>query len=92
MTTTHTDRQDVRRIGFMADTHVKTAADLPAEALRAFAGADLIIHCGHIGNIELLDRLQEVAQPSPSLLASTRIRTARQSPGHTPIASWNSAA
>jgi putative phosphoesterase len=59
--TANTEQRDVRRIGFLADTHVKTAADLPAEALRAFAGADLIVHCGHIGNIELLDRLQEVA-------------------------------
>jgi putative phosphoesterase len=61
MTTTQSETSTVRRIGFLADTHVKTAADLPAEALRAFAGADLIVHCGHIGNIELLDRLQEVA-------------------------------
>jgi putative phosphoesterase len=54
-------RFEARRIGFLADTHVKTAGDLPAEAMRAFAGTDLIVHCGHIGNIELLDRLQEVA-------------------------------
>lgn len=55
------DRFEARRIGFLADTHVKTEADLPAEALRAFAGADLIVHCGHLGNIVLLDWLGKIA-------------------------------
>jgi uncharacterized protein len=61
MTTTHSEQRDVHRIGFLADTHVKTPEDLPAEAYRAFEGADLIVHCGHIGNFELLDRLQQIA-------------------------------
>ena len=57
----HSQRFEARRIGFLADTHVKTPEDLPAEAYRAFEGADLIVHCGHIGNVELLDALQKIA-------------------------------
>lgn len=59
--TASSDRFEARKIGFLADTHVQAADDLPAEVARAFAGADLIVHVGHIGNIALLDRLQQTA-------------------------------
>jgi hypothetical protein len=65
MTTTptpaRTDRFEARKIGFRADTHVKAADELPVEVARVFADADLIVHVGHIGNIELLDWLQRIA-------------------------------
>jgi len=53
----------VRRIGFLADTHSRKAdgSDLPQQALDAFAGVDLIVHLGDIGQKGILDRLAEVA-------------------------------
>jgi putative phosphoesterase len=60
-TQVHSQRFEARRIGFLADTHVKTPGDLSSEAYRAFKGTDLIVHCEHIGNIQLLDRLQQIA-------------------------------
>lgn len=56
-----TDRFDARKVGFLADTHVKSADDLSPAVARAFADVDLIVHVGHIGNIELLDWLQRIA-------------------------------
>jgi putative phosphoesterase len=59
------DRLDVRRIGFLSDTHVQQddAADLPAATLEAFKsrGVDLIVHCGHYGNPGIFNKLGEVA-------------------------------
>lgn len=57
-----------RRIGILADDHNSDEAgsDLPAAALQALAGVDLIVHLGHMGVREVtgrgvLDRLQEIA-------------------------------
>ena len=54
---------DIRRIGFLADTHSSKAdgSDLPQQALDAFAGVDLIVHLGDIGRKGILDRLGAVA-------------------------------
>jgi putative phosphoesterase len=49
------------RIGFLADTHCREAGDLPQSVLDAFAGVDLIVHLGDIGNQGILDRLAAVA-------------------------------
>ena len=55
------DRLNARRIGFTSDTHVKEPEDFPQAALDAFQDVDLIVHCGHIGDPALLDRLGTVA-------------------------------
>ena len=57
------DTAPVRRIGFLADTHSRKAdgSDLPRQALDAFAGVDLIVHLGDIGQKGILARLAEVA-------------------------------
>lgn len=54
---------DLRRIGFLADTHSNKAdgSDLPDQVLKAFAKTDLIVHLGDIGRKGILDRLAEVA-------------------------------
>jgi hypothetical protein len=53
----------VKRIGFLADTHSRKAdgSDLPQQALDAFAGVDLIVHLGDIGQKGILARLGAVA-------------------------------
>ena len=53
----------VRRIGFLADTHSRKAdgSDLPAKALEGFAGVDLIVHLGDIGQKGILGRLAAIA-------------------------------
>ena len=53
----------IRRIGFLADTHSRKAdgSDLPQQVLAAFAGTDLIIHLGDIGQKGILARLAGVA-------------------------------
>ncbi len=53
----------IRRIGFLADSHSRKAdgSDLPRQALDAFAGVDLIIHLGDIGQKGILARLASVA-------------------------------
>jgi len=52
-----------KRIGLIADTHCRLddGGDLPAQVLEAFRGVDLIIHCGDLGKLGVLDRLQSVA-------------------------------
>ena len=45
------------RIGVISDTH----GLLRPEALRALAGADLIVHAGDVGGPEVLDALRAVA-------------------------------
>ncbi|HYK99459.1 MAG TPA: YfcE family phosphodiesterase [Candidatus Acidoferrales bacterium] len=51
------------RIGLIADNHSRTpdGADLPQQVLDAFAGVDLIVHCGDAGSWGTLDRLATVA-------------------------------
>ena len=51
------------RVGVIADNHSRTpdGADLPAGVLDAFAGADLIVHCGDARSWGTLDRLATVA-------------------------------
>ena len=54
---------EIRRIGFLADTHSRKAdgSDLPQQALDAFAGVDLIVHLGDIGQKGILGRLASIA-------------------------------
>src|SRR5687767_4676259 len=50
------------RIGLIADTHVHSGrTPFPERALAAFAGVDLIVHLGDMGDASVLDRLAEVA-------------------------------
>ena len=50
------------RIGVLSDTHVPEAGpDLPAQAYEALAGSDLILHCGDLHSLEVLDRLDHIA-------------------------------
>jgi uncharacterized protein len=53
-----------RRAGVLADTHCASpdGADLSDAVLEAFDGCDLILHCGDIVSIGVLDRLSTVAQ------------------------------
>ena|SRR5256885_7110065 len=53
----------MQRIGVIADNHSRTAdgADVPQAVLDAFAGVDLIVHCGDAGSWATLDRLATVA-------------------------------
>lgn len=57
------DVVDAKRIGFLADTHSRQpdGSDLPQSVIDAFAGVDLIVHCGDIGNQGLLKRLATLA-------------------------------
>lgn len=54
---------ELRRIGFLADTHSNKAdgSDLPDDVLTALKGVDLIVHLGDIGRKGILDRLAAVA-------------------------------
>ncbi|MGD8397283.1 MAG: metallophosphoesterase family protein [Anaerolineae bacterium] len=45
------------RVGVVADTH----GLLRPELIEAFAGVDLIVHAGDVGNEALLDRLEAIA-------------------------------
>src|SRR2546425_7140138 len=53
----------MKRIGVLADNHSRTpdGSDVPQEVVDAFAGVDLIVHCGDAGSWETLDRLERVA-------------------------------
>jgi putative phosphoesterase len=53
----------IKRIGFLADTHSRTAdgSDLPQQVLDAFKGVDLIVHLGDVGRKGILDRMAKVA-------------------------------
>lgn len=53
----------MQRIGVIADNHSRTAdgSDVPQAVLDAFAGVDLIVHCGDAGTWGTLDRLATVA-------------------------------
>jgi len=56
-------RNAMSRIGVIADNHSRTAdgSDVPQAVLDAFAGVDLIVHCGDAGSWGTLDRLATVA-------------------------------
>ena len=51
------------RIGLIADNHSRAedGTDLPQQVLDAFAGVDLIVHCGDAGSWGTLDRLATIA-------------------------------
>lgn len=50
------------RIGVLSDTHIPEAgADLPAAAYAALEGSELILHCGDLHCIEVVDRLERIA-------------------------------
>jgi putative phosphoesterase len=51
------------RVGVVADTHCERpdASDLPAAVLEALAGSELILHCGDLMQVGVLDRLAAVA-------------------------------
>ena len=50
------------RIGLISDTHsAGSGRDLPDEVLQAFSGVDLILHCGDLECLGVLDYLETVA-------------------------------
>ena len=51
------------RIGLISDTHteLEDGSDLPKQVLETLTGLDLIIHCGDLDTLGVLDRLEEVA-------------------------------
>ena len=56
------DSRSVTRIGLISDTHsAGSGRDLPGAVLDALAGADLILHCGDLECIGVLDYLETVA-------------------------------
>jgi hypothetical protein len=74
------------RIGIVADTHIAgDGRSLPLEVLRAFRGVDLILHCGDLECLGVLDYLETVApvlavrgyedprEPGHRLADSTRV-------------------
>src|SRR5687768_11392223 len=78
------DIVSAKRIGVLADTHIRTedASDLPEGVASAFAGVDLIVHCGDVGNPALLRRLEQIApllttrntkNPADGALADARV-------------------
>ena len=54
------------RVGLVSDTHVPEAGALPSQLLGVFGDRDLILHCGDLHSIEVIDRLEELA---PTLAA-----------------------
>ena len=51
-----------RRIGLLGDTHIpECGADLPDAAYDVLAGCDLILHCGDLHTIDVVDRLERLA-------------------------------
>ena len=50
------------KIGLISDTHsAGSGRDLPGEVLQALAGVDLILHCGDLECLGVLDYLETVA-------------------------------
>ena len=50
------------RIGLISDTHCAGSGwDLPSQVLQAFQGVDLILHCGDLECLGVLDCLETVA-------------------------------
>ena len=54
---TEAQKKDGFLVGIISDTH----GHLPPEVAEAFAGVDLIIHAGDIGNNEVLEALRAIA-------------------------------
>jgi uncharacterized protein len=52
-----------RRVGVLADTHCHSpdGSDLADTVLEALQGLDLILHCGDIDSLGVLDRLETIA-------------------------------
>ncbi len=50
------------KVGILSDTHVPGAANaLPPDVFRLFQGVDLILHCGDIVDLALLEELKAIA-------------------------------
>ncbi len=50
------------KIGLISDTHMAgNGRDLPSQVLESFAGVDLILHCGDLECLGVLDYLERVA-------------------------------
>jgi putative phosphoesterase len=50
------------RIGVISDTHIPEAgAELPHRVYQAFAGCAMILHCGDIHHIDVIDWLERIA-------------------------------
>ena len=50
------------RVGLISDTHsAGSGKDLPSQVLKAFEGVDLILHCGDLECIGVMDVLESVA-------------------------------
>ena len=54
---------EASKIGVLSDTHCRLAdgSDLPSAVIEAFTGVDLIVHCGDLTTVAVLDRLEAVA-------------------------------
>ena len=49
------------RIGIISDTHIRgDAAGIPPQIFEAFAEVDLILHCGDVYSLSVLDRLEAI--------------------------------
>lgn len=49
-------------IGVVSDTHIPASARrIPDEALRAFEGADMILHCGDLTSWDVVEALEQIA-------------------------------
>lgn len=52
----------VMRVGLLSDTHIPEAADLlPPAVFKALDGVDLLLHCGDIYRLYVLDELERLA-------------------------------
>ena len=81
----------MRYVGLISDTHsAGSGRDLPAAVLKALTGVDLILHCGDLECLGVLDYLETVApalavrgyedpvEPGHRLAATTRVVTVEQ--------------
>lgn len=81
----------MRHIGLISDTHsAGSGRDLPAAALAALSGVDLILHCGDLECLGVLDYLETIApvravrgyedplEPGERLATTTRVVTVEQ--------------
>jgi putative phosphoesterase len=49
------------RVVCLSDTHLRDSRELPAWCLRRLEGADLIVHCGDLVALSVLERLERLA-------------------------------
>lgn len=49
------------KIGVLSDTHVTSAAEIPAEAIESIRGVDMILHAGDIVALSVIDELRTIA-------------------------------